>query len=450
MPSKCSLEKHKENNAISFCIQCKIYMCNKCENFHSELFPNHHLLKITQDKNNLTEEIFTGLCQEKNHFCELKYFCKSHNKLCCAECITKIKGKDHGQHTDCTIASLTDIKDEKSNKLKGNIKSLEELSLNLKEAIDNLKTMFKKLEEEKEELKMKIQTVFTKLRNSLNAREDELLSDVDKKFEEEYFNEDLIKEAEKLPKKIKTSLDKGKSIDNNEDIILNSFINDCINIENNIKEIDNINSNIIKCNAIKNKVEYIQYEDDLNQIIEKIKKFGKICCGPDSEIINTKDANKINSWIGKDNTYKLLYSAKKDTCNTDIFHKKCDNKEGIIIVCKVQNSDVIGAYISTKIEKVSKTSADKNAFLFNLTKNIIKKNKKQYNRAITNFSDSSNFIKLGDCSTFSLSGNCVNDEKSYFDTCGCDNNFDCSPNNIFDEKSGSYRKIENFEVFQII
>ena len=68
---------------------------------------------------------------------------------------------------------------------------------------------------------------------------------------------------------------------------------------------------------------------------------------PDSEIINTQDANKINSWIGKDNTYKLLYSAKKHSCNTDIFHQKCDNIPGVIIVCKVQNSDKIGVYISS-------------------------------------------------------------------------------------------------------
>ena len=52
-------------------------------------------------------------------------------------------------------------------------------------------------------------------------------------------NEDIINKGEKLPKKIKLSLEKGKLInkewDNNN---LNSYINDCINIENNIKIIN--------------------------------------------------------------------------------------------------------------------------------------------------------------------------------------------------------------------
>ena len=57
---------------------------------------------------------------------------------------------------------------------------------------------------------MEIQKVFTKLRNSLNDREDELLSDVDKSFDELFLNENVIKESEKLPNKIKVSLEKGK------------------------------------------------------------------------------------------------------------------------------------------------------------------------------------------------------------------------------------------------
>ena len=54
-----------------------------------------------------------------------------------------------------------------------------------------------------------------------------------------YFNEDIIKKAEKLPKQIKVSLEKGKLIDKEWDNDnLCSYINDCINIENNIKSIN--------------------------------------------------------------------------------------------------------------------------------------------------------------------------------------------------------------------
>ena len=45
----CYNKDHSNIEAIYYCIECKIYICNKCENFHSKLLPNHH--KITLDKN---------------------------------------------------------------------------------------------------------------------------------------------------------------------------------------------------------------------------------------------------------------------------------------------------------------------------------------------------------------------------------------------------------------
>ena len=48
--------------------------------------------------------------------------------------------------------------------------------------------------------------IFTKLRNALNSREDEILSNIDNDFKKYFFDEDLIKSAEKLPNKVKISL----------------------------------------------------------------------------------------------------------------------------------------------------------------------------------------------------------------------------------------------------
>jgi len=62
---------------------------------------------------------------------------------------------------------------------------------------------------------MNIQKIFINLRNTLNEREDELLLEVDKLYNELFINENIMKESEKLPNKIKISLEKGKEIDNN-------------------------------------------------------------------------------------------------------------------------------------------------------------------------------------------------------------------------------------------
>ena len=160
---KCSSSNHKENEAILFCQDCKIYLCKKCEVHHSELFQNHFQINIKIAKED--NKLFTGLCNEKNHFIEVKFFCKTHNKLCCPQCITKIKGEEYGQNTDCNICLLKDIKEEKMNKLETNIKLLEELSKNIKDSIKEFKTAIEKVENDKEKLKMEIQSMFTKLRN---------------------------------------------------------------------------------------------------------------------------------------------------------------------------------------------------------------------------------------------------------------------------------------------
>ena len=179
-------------------------MCNKCEKMHSSLFPMHQTFNIKDDIKN----IVTGICKENNHKNELEYFCKTHNILCCVQCIASIKEKGNGEHKDCTICTIEKIQDEKKNKLKENINCLEELSKKLEESINELKKLFIKINEDKEELKLKIQNIFTKVRNTLNNREDLLLLEVDNKFNEFYGDENIIKEGEKLPNKIKISLEK--------------------------------------------------------------------------------------------------------------------------------------------------------------------------------------------------------------------------------------------------
>ena len=91
---KCSSKKHEEKNAAYYCPECKIYMCNKCENLHSDLFQEHHQYNCDKD----IDLIFTGFCKEINHLDKLEFFCKTHNQLCCGSCIAKIKNNGKGQH----------------------------------------------------------------------------------------------------------------------------------------------------------------------------------------------------------------------------------------------------------------------------------------------------------------------------------------------------------------
>ena len=271
---KCSSKKHGNLDAVSYCQHCKAYFCNKCEIFHSDFFENHNIYKA--DKS--IQDIFTEYCKEINHFYKLQYFCKNHNQLCCLTCITKIKGKGNGQHSNCDICFIEEIKSEKKNKLEENIQSLEQLSLTLEESINKLKIIFEKINEDKENLKQKIQNIFTKIRNEINNREDTIISDIDKYYDNLFIKEEFIKEGEKLPNIVQKSLKKGKIIEKewNENK-LNSLIYECNNIENNIKNINIINEKIKNYKLKKNvKIQFNHLEKGIDYLIKDIQKYGKI------------------------------------------------------------------------------------------------------------------------------------------------------------------------------
>ena len=265
---KCSLKKHSENDAIIFCQKCKKYMCNKCQNLHSDLFDDHKAINL-----NNSNEIFIDTCKENNHINKLEFYCKVHNSLCCLACISRFKEEGYGQHSDCDICHIKYIKNEKKNKLKENINNLEELYNQIEKSINELKRIYEEINKNKEDLKIKIQTIFTKIRNALNEKEDKLLFDIDNEFDKKYFKEDLIKESEKLPNKIKKSINKGKIIEKEwDENNLSSIINDCIIIENNIKEINKINDSIKKSNInINDKILYNIEEEQINNLIDLIK-----------------------------------------------------------------------------------------------------------------------------------------------------------------------------------
>ena len=341
-------------------------MCKECEKLHSKLFLNHHKFEV--DKNN--PEIFTGLCNERNHFYELKYFCKTHNKLCCSECITKIKNKKIGQHTDCDICLIEDIEKDKKEKLEENIKCLEDLSINLQQSINDMKIILEKIEKEKEDIKINIQKIFTKIRNCINEKEDELLLIVDNKFEEEYFNEKINKNIEKLPIKVKKSLEKGKTIKekwNENELIIK--INDCLNIEENIIVIKKMNENIKKCNSnFKNDIKLILNEEDINSITENIKNINF-----DSIIFKDAkieiDEQLIKSWLNKRKfKAQLLFRKTRDGSNPNDFHNKCDNKGITITFIETTKGYKFGGYTELQWDKSNSAKKDKSTFIFSLNK----------------------------------------------------------------------------------
>ena len=203
-------------------------------------------------------------------------FCKTHNRIYYIDS----EEENDEYHIDCDTCLIKNIEEEKRKLLKEHIRTLEYLLKESKYLSEKFHEVIDEIYEKKEEVKLQLQKVFTRLRNAINDREDQILLEIDQTFEDLYLNKDIIDENRKFPNKINKLLEKGKSIDNKwTDDNIDTSINDCLNLDNNIKEINTIKDNISKFNDTKInniKIKFIPGENDINYFVENIMKFGII------------------------------------------------------------------------------------------------------------------------------------------------------------------------------
>ena len=392
---KCSLKEHADAIANIYCKKCEIYMCNKCEVYHSKLFENHQNFIVNKN----FDELFNEFCEEEGHnFSKLKYFCKTHNTLCCSECAIKVKGKGYGKHIDCDVCYIEDILEEKKKGINENIKLLEELSSKFNESFKDIKEKYEKINENKEQLKLKIQKIFTNIRNILNNREDELLLNVDKEYDNLYFKGNFMKDIEKLPNKIKISLDKYKNfVENNlkNDNIITE-LKECLEIENNINIINKTNSFIEMIEDSKNnEIMFTPEENELDKFIEQVKNLGLIITNSNTEnnglksslIIKNeiKNIELITNWIketiNKDEIkFELIFRMSENGTKSADFHKYCDNKGPTLTLVKTSKNKKFGGFTPLNWQSsgcgINDSTNQTFIFSLNLEKkyNIINKN----------------------------------------------------------------------------
>ena len=261
---KCHYIGHLEIDAITYCNECKIYMCKECNNIHSKRSPEHKTFNVNKD--NLINSFI--LCNENNHGMQLKYFCKDHNQLCCEAC------KENGKHKVCDICSINKIKFAKKKIFENNIDMLEKTLKDIPQKNIKLKNVFEDIKKNKNELKLEINNIFLKIREIIDDKEKALLNELETQFEKLSFKKDILSENEQLTDKIKTILKKTDKIfeEFHDDVLL--FIKDCIEIEEDIKKINIIDKNIEKCEKWdKEIIKFIPEEKDINIFLDDLKSF---------------------------------------------------------------------------------------------------------------------------------------------------------------------------------
>ena len=448
---KCSSEDDQDIDAVIYCEICKIYMCNKCQKFHSKLFSSHKIKNLEEQK----EEFFTYICKEPNHSNKLECFCKTHNVLCCIACTSKINKKGFGQHKDCDVCFIEEIKEEKEKELKSNIKYLEEISETLSDSINNLKIIFEKTVKDKEELNIKIKNTFAKIRSTLNNREEEILMEVNNLFNDMLCDKKTIDECDSLSEKLKLSLESKNKIESNKsDLIL--FINECTNIEKNIKEINKVDKYIKKYKYEGYKeIKFQSNDENIDMILGYIKILGKITVNNfDSSILftNIKKQEAIINWIKEKTNKNFIYFEKIFTMSINgstskDFHKFCDNEGPTLILIKTTKNKIFGGFtpLNWDMSGIDKIDENNQTFIFSL--NLMKKY------------DMINKEKSAICCnreygpSFGVSDFCIESNMKKGETYANDiTNFISNSNLELTESEGNNEtfNVDDFEVFKVI
>ena len=179
-------------------------------------------------------------------------------------------------------------------------------------------------------------------------------------------NEEIIEEIDKFPYKCKLSLEKGKEIENNwNNNKLNSLINDILNIEKIIIDINKIKESIKKNNSLKFELSFITNENEINQILENIKKLKnnpiKIF---DSKIEFDEELNK--AWINnRESNSELLYRETRVGSIPKDFHNRCDNKGITITFNEITREYKFGVYIKLQWDNSGEGKIDIYFYIFN-------------------------------------------------------------------------------------
>jgi hypothetical protein len=133
-----------------------------------------------------------------------------------------------------------------------------------------------------------------------------------------------VKESEKLPNLVKISLEKGKIKENEweDKSKLNKLIYDCINLENTIKNINEVYDKINNYNSNKElEIEFIPMDQEIGQKLEEIQKFGGL------EVKDNNQKNILEN-IPNNNQQNIALNWNNQINNNFQFNQNINNQFG--------------------------------------------------------------------------------------------------------------------------
>ena len=172
-----------EENAVSFCSQCAIFLCEFCEKSHKKSkATKQHKIDSFDDMRKGTNEVPSTL-PEKVEMCPthptepLELYCKCEEVLICRDCIIK-KHKDH----DYDVISDVVVGEKKI--LREALPGIQQLVDEVENAVNRIQGRKKDIESRKEENLKKLDNAFRALHVALDRRKQKLIEEINTDLKE--------------------------------------------------------------------------------------------------------------------------------------------------------------------------------------------------------------------------------------------------------------------------
>ena len=152
----------KDGPVIALCIDCELYLCKVCHEYHSNKNSEHNIVSL----GDATKEKVLYCPEHKKN--ELDYYCETCDKLLCIYCATK---KEHAGHTH---ELLNKMAAKHRGVLAEAIAPVDEMIENLSKAEANIVSTQEKIKEQANEIGQEIDKCYYEELKELNKRHKQL------------------------------------------------------------------------------------------------------------------------------------------------------------------------------------------------------------------------------------------------------------------------------------
>ena len=184
-PVKTQWQKCKKRESSCYCRTCK-FICEKCKDFHSEWeeFATHEIISLEQLTSNVMNHVSPSkkVLQCPSHpEKQVDLFCETCEEMICRDCIVQVH-RDH--QYDLVRAAFPKHKDE----IVASLQPVEQQLASVNKALDGMDTLCGTITDQRQALKTQVKSNMHQIHQALEAREEELIVQIDQMADQKLKN----------------------------------------------------------------------------------------------------------------------------------------------------------------------------------------------------------------------------------------------------------------------